>query len=191
MRRTSLTRLGLRNFFELASLAVFSDAVPRKTLTVYGNVNSGWQHLHEGECAAKIEETVGAAKGVGDHGSGKHHGFFRHGQGERGGGGRHRVGAVGDDDLIFVGLNAVLYDESAIVIGHFEAVDHHHGADGHLDLRSPQPEHLRDVGVFEVELAGAFVVFLVEGAAGNEDANRHDNASNPPTPKASTWQAST
>ena len=166
-------RLAPRNFFELAAFAVFPDAVPGKTLTVYGNVNSGRQCLHERERAAKIEETVGTAKGVGDHRSGKDHGFFWDGLGERGGGGRHGIGAVSDDDLILLGLNAVLHDESAIVIGHFEAVDQHHGADGHLDLRSSQPEHLRDVGLLEVELAGAFVVFLIKRAAGNENTNGH------------------
>jgi hypothetical protein len=29
------------------------------------------------------------------------------------------------------------------------------------------------VGILEVELAGAFVVFFIEGAAGDEDSNRH------------------
>src|SRR5205823_11494907 len=95
-------RLGLRNFFELAALAVFPDTVPGKALTVYGNVNSRWQHLHERERAAKIEETVGAAKGVGDHRSGKHYSFLRDGPGDRGGGVRHRVGSVGDDDTILL-----------------------------------------------------------------------------------------
>src|SRR5436190_14950580 len=63
-------RLVLRNFLELAALAVFPDPVPGKALTVYGNVNSGRQRLHERECAAQIEEAVGTAKGVGDHRSG-------------------------------------------------------------------------------------------------------------------------
>src|SRR5882757_3694651 len=50
----------------------FSGRGPGKALTVYGNVNSGRQCLHERERAAQIEEAVGTAKGVGDHRSGYH-----------------------------------------------------------------------------------------------------------------------
>ena len=94
-------------------------------------------------------------------------------RGDRGGGFRHRVGAVGNDDLILVGLKAVLHDEGAIGLGHFETVDHHHGANGGLDPRSSQPKHLGNMGILKEELAGAFVIFLVEGAAGDEYSDGH------------------
>ena len=44
--------------------------------------------------------------------------------------------------------------EGAISVAHGEAVHHHHRADGYLDSRTSQPEHLRDVCVLKVELAG-------------------------------------
>jgi hypothetical protein len=80
---------------------------------------------------------------------------------------------VGDDDEVLLGLKAVLHDEGAIGVGHFEAVDHHDCTDGHPHSRTSQPEHLRDVGILKKELAGAFVVFLIEGAAGDENSDGH------------------
>jgi hypothetical protein len=35
------------------------------------------------------------------------------------------------------------------------------------------PNRSINVSILEIELAGAFVVFLVEGAAGGEDSNSH------------------
>jgi hypothetical protein len=61
---------------------------------------------------------------------------------------------VGDDDEVLLGLKAVLHDEGAIGVGHFEAVDHHDCTDGHPHSRTSQPEHLRDVGILKKELAG-------------------------------------
>ena len=31
----------------LATLAIFPDAIPRKTFAVHGDINTGGQHLHE------------------------------------------------------------------------------------------------------------------------------------------------
>ena len=39
--------------------------------------------------------------------------------------------------------------------------------------RTSEPQHFGDVGVFEKELAGSLVVFLIEGAAGDEDSDGH------------------
>ena len=169
-------RAPLGNLLELAALAVFADPVPRKAFAVHGNVNAGRQHLHERERASEIEEAVGAAEGVGDHRAGEHDRFPGNGASHRGGRLRHRVSAVGDDYAILVGLKAVLHDKGAIGVGHFETIDHHDRADGHLDARTSQPEHFRDVSVLKKELAGAFVIFLIEGAAGDEDSDGHDKS---------------
>jgi hypothetical protein len=163
----------LGDLLEFASLAVFPDTVPRKAFAVHGNVNTGRQRLHERKRTAQIEETVGAAEGIGNHRAGKDDGFRgNYGRNRRGGFG-HGVSAVGDDDAILLRPQAVLHDESAIGIGHFQAVDHRDGADGNLDPRTSQPKHFRDVGVLKKELPGVLVVFLIEGAAGDEDSDGH------------------
>ena len=61
----------------------------------------------------------------------------------------------------------------ALLVGHLEAVDHHQRLDVDIQPASPAPQHLVDVRVSEVEPAGELVVFLVERAAGDEDANGH------------------
>ena len=43
----------------------------------------------------------------------------------------------------------------------------------HLDARTPQPKHFRDVSILKKELPGVLVVFLIEGAAGDEDSDGH------------------
>ena len=151
----------------------FCGRGPRKTLAVHGDVNTGRQHLHKRERAAEIEEAVGAAKRVWNHRAGQDDGFAETAPRNRGGGSGHRVGAMGDDDPILLGLKAVLHDEGAIGFGHFEAVDHHDGANGNLDSRTSQSEHFRDVSILKKELPGVLVVFLIEGAAGDEDSDGH------------------
>jgi len=84
---------------------------------------------------------------------------------------------VGDDDAIFLRLQVVLHDERAIRVGHLEAVDHHHGANGHRHARAPALEHLGKMSVLEEELSGAFVIFLIERAAGNKDSDGHGKKS--------------
>ena len=63
--------------------------------------------------------------------------------------------------------------QAAVGIGYLETINHHHGPDGHLHLRSSEPEHLIDVSILEKELAGGFVIFLIERAAGNKDSDNH------------------
>ena len=57
----------------------------------------------------------------------------------------------------------------AIGRAHVQAVDHHQGPDRHVHAAAPQAQHLRQVRGLEEQLAGALVVFLVEGPAGDED----------------------
>jgi Na+(H+)/acetate symporter ActP len=52
-----------------------------------------------------------------------------------------------------------------------EAVDHHQRAEGDLHARSPEAQHLRQVRVAEGQAPVNLVVGLVEGAAGDEDAD--------------------
>ena len=55
--------------------------------------------------------------------------------------------------------------------GHVQAVDHHEGLDGDLEAAAAEAEHVVEVGALEEQLAGELVVFLVEGAAGDEDVD--------------------
>src|SRR5438477_1757661 len=165
----------LGDLLEFASLPVFQDTIPRKAFAVHGNVNTGRQHLDERERATQIKEAVGAAKGVGNHRAGENDGFSRNRARNRRGGFGHGVGAMGNDDAILLRAEAILHDERAIGIGHLQAVEHHDGADGHVDPRTSEPEHLGDVGVLKKELPGLLVVFLIKGAAGDEDSDGHGN----------------
>src|SRR4030095_8498164 len=85
----------------------------------------------------------------------------------------HGVGAVRDDDLILLALATRADDHGTLSVGHLEAVDHHERLPVDVQPASSAPQHLVDVRVPEVQPAAQLVVFLVEGAAGDEDANAH------------------
>ena len=93
-------------------------------------------------------------------------------RGKRRGGLDHRVGAVGDDDRSLRAGAAPFDDARPAGVVHVQAVDHHHGLDRDVEPRSPEPQHLADVGVAEEQPAGQLVVLLVERAAGDQDGER-------------------
>jgi hypothetical protein len=80
---------------------------------------------------------------------------------------------VRDHDLVLRGLAAVLEDQPAIRVRHLEAVDHHQRADLEREAAAPELQHLVDVRVAEAQPPRDLVVRLVEGPAGDEDADRH------------------
>ena len=59
-------------------------------------------------------------------------------------------------------------------IGHLQAVDHHEGFDIDVQAAAAEAEHVGEVGLLEEQFARELVVFLVEGAAGDEDADAHE-----------------
>ncbi len=81
------------------------------------------------------------------------------------------VRPVRDDDAALRRAAALFDDDLAGGGGHLEAVDHHEGTDLEMQVAAAELQHLVDVRVFEIEPAGQFVVFLIEGAAGDEDAD--------------------
>jgi hypothetical protein len=83
----------------------------------------------------------------------------------------HRVGSVGDDDPGFLALRAVTDDQFAVGVGQLQAVNHHQRAESDLHARSSQAKHLGQVRVSKAKAAADLVIGLVEGAAGDEDAN--------------------
>jgi hypothetical protein len=70
-------------------------------------------------------------------------------------------------------LQTILDDERAIGVGHIETVDHHDGANCYLDPGAPEPKHFRDMSVLKKELPGVLIVFLIKGAASDEDSDGH------------------
>src|ERR1017187_5778080 len=62
-------------------------------------------------------------------------------------------------------------DVAAVGIGHLQAVDHHEGFDLHFQQAPAETQHVAGMRALEEQLAVQLVVFLVEGAAGDEDAD--------------------
>ena len=90
---------------------------------------------------------------------------------QHGGGLLHRVRAMGDHDAVFLRAQTMLQDQPPVVAGHLKAVDHHQRADVDLQMAAAEMQHLGDMRVLEVQLAGELVVFLVEGSPGGQDSN--------------------
>ena len=138
---------------------------------VHRHVDAGRQHLHERQGAAEVEQPVRTAEGERHHRAGEHDRLVEAGVGEAARRLDHRVGAVRDDDPRRVALAAVLEDQRAVGVGHLErsiiiSVRIDTGT-----RQRPSAQHLGQVRVLEVEPAVDLVVLLVEGAAGDEDAN--------------------
>ena len=68
-------RVRLLALFEDAGLFVFVDSGGGETAAIHGDVDAGRQSLHKGEGAAEVEEAVGTAELVRDHGAGEDDGF--------------------------------------------------------------------------------------------------------------------
>src|SRR4051794_37726769 len=94
------------DFLELPAVAVLATAIPGKALPVHRDVDAVRQDLHEGERAAQIEETIGAAEGVRNHRAGQHDRLVADLRGYGGRSLRHGVRAVRDDNALFRGLPA-------------------------------------------------------------------------------------
>src|ERR1017187_2813518 len=62
-------------------------------------------------------------------------------------------------------------DVAAVGIGHLQAVDHHEGFDLHFQQAPAETQHVAGMRALEEQLAVQLVVFLVEGAAGDEEAD--------------------
>ena len=69
--------------------------------------------------------------------------------------------------------------ENRLAIGrrHLQAVDHHQRFDLDIELAPPKLQHVWSVRMLEEELAGEFVIFFIEGAAGDQDADAFEGHS--------------
>jgi hypothetical protein len=80
---------------------------------------------------------------------------------------------VRDDDLPLLALPAVLRDDLPVGVLHVQAVDHHDRAHVEVQPAAAEPQHLGQVRLGEDQPRVNLVVFLVERAAGDEDADGH------------------
>src|SRR5262245_2878004 len=161
---------------ECTRFTVLAHLVPLEPSSIHRDVDAGREHLHERQRAAEIEEAVGAAERVRNHRTGQDDrlaGGRRPRRGQRSGRLDHRVGAVRDQNSRLRRLPALIDDDRAIGVGHFETVDHHQGPHGHVQPAPAEPQHLGQMRVLERQRAGELVVLLVERAAGHEDPDGH------------------
>ena len=159
------------NFFENAPVAVLMDRIPQEVLPIHGDVDPWRQGLHERQCRPQVEDPIGTAKRVRDHGAGEDDRLSSDVRAQSGRRLSHGVGSMGDNDPAFErGLAAGKNDRTASA-GHLEAVDHHERFDFDVELAAAEAEHIRNVRVLKEQLAGELVVFLVEGAAGDQDSD--------------------
>ena len=161
----------LLQFFELAGLFVFADVVPGEIASIHRDVDTGGKCLGESEGTAQIEETVGAAEFIGNHGAGQNDRFPGNFFGEGASGDGHRIGTMCDDDLVFVGGSALVSDQVAVLVCHVEAIDHHQRADSHVERASAAIQHFGQVCFLEKQLTCQFIVLLIESPASDEYAN--------------------
>ena len=164
---------GLTGFLELTGLLILANIIPGEITAVHGHVNADGEGLCEGEGAAQVKESVGAAKFIRDHGACEDNGlagyFFRQDPGRDG----HGIGAMGDDDLVFHGRTTLMGNEFAVFIGDVEAIDHHQGPYRDVQGAAAALEHFRQVCLFKKEFPGELVILFIEGASGDKNADIH------------------
>ncbi len=78
-----------------------------------------------------------------------------------------------DDDVVVLLLLTILYDNMAVVVSHFQAINHHQCSDCDINITSAELQHLVEMCVFEEEGAVKLVVLFVERAACDEDSDSH------------------
>lgn len=160
-------------FLELAGLLVLPDIVRMETTAVHGHIDAGAQGLDEGQGVPQVEESVGAAEFIGDHGAGQDDGLSGYFFSQHAGGDGHGIGAMRDNDPVLSGRAALMSDQFAIFVAHVEAVDHHEGSHGHFQRAAAALQHFGKMRLFEEQLPGQFIVFLVEGPAGHKYSDGH------------------
>lgn len=154
--------------FELSCLSVLPHIIPCEGAAIHGYIDTVGEGLGESQGATQIEEPVGATEFIGDHCACQDDGLVFYFFGQYPGGDGHGVGAVCDDDLVFVGVPALVGDEFPVFIRHVEAVDHHQRSYGDVQGAACALEHFGQVGFLKKKFAGELVVFFVEGTACDE-----------------------
>jgi len=164
---------GLAEFFKNARLLVLANVIPMKIAAVHSHINAPWQALHESQCTAEVEQPVRATELDGDHSTSEYNGFVFYALCEHPPGFSHGIGAMGDDNLIFFTMQALLHDQFPVVCCHVQAIDHHERTNLHRHAIAPLVEQLLHMCILEIELSVYFIVFFVESTTRNEDAYGH------------------
>src|SRR5688572_31260767 len=99
---------------EHAGLAILAHVIPREAAPIHRDVDTRRERLHERERAPEVEEPIGAAERVRDHGARQHDSLALDTIGNRVCRLDHRVGAVRDDDLALLALLTRAYDQRAL-----------------------------------------------------------------------------
>lgn len=161
-------------FLELSGLPVLSYVVPGEIAAVHRYIDPWWKHLGKGQGAAEVEESIGAAEFIRDHGAGEDNGLSRYFFSQHPGCDRHSVCAMRDNDLVVAGGPALMRYQFPVLVGHVEAVDHHKRSYGHVKGTPAALKHFGQVGLLKKELPGEFIVLFVESAAGYKYADGHN-----------------
>lgn len=161
-------------FFKHAGFFVLPHVLRIKITTVHSHVHAGRQGLHKGHGAAQVKQSIRRTKLVRDHGAGNNNGFVFYFFCQQFGGIGHRIGTVGDDDLVFLALAAMLCNQGAVVVRHFQAVHHHQGSDLHRHQVAAQLQHFGQVRIFKKQLAVQLIVLFVESSACNKNPDAHE-----------------
>ena len=167
------SNLSRARFFKLSGLTVLLNVFPREALSVHRDVDAVRESLHERQRTAEVKESVGAPELVRNHRAGQDDRLSAQFLSQDTGGHLHRVGPVGDDDTVFRRPDALFDDGLPVGGGHLQAVNHHEGAHGKVELAPGQREHFGEVRVLEEQLSVELVVFLVERTAGDKNAYGH------------------
>lgn len=134
--------------------------------TMHGDVDPGRQCLCGRKGDAHVEGGIGAMDAVGNHRAGQDDGLARCGGLDLPGGCAHGVGAVGDQDALGRRGGDGGGDVHSLFIGDFQAVLAQDLA--HWQLNAGRGKNFCNHGRPDVEIAGRWVVTLVDGAASSD-----------------------
>lgn len=159
--------------FKKPPLLILPHFFRREIFAIHGYIYALRQGLHERKGTAQVEEPVGAAEFIGDHGAGEYDGLALNLTREVTRCFRHGIGAMCYDDATFFGGQSFFQNFPAVFTGHFQAVHHEQRFDLYIHRTSAKSKHFRQVRILKKELAVQLIVFLIEGAARYNDLYTH------------------
>lgn len=158
--------------FEKTGAPVLPHFIPIKTLSIHGNVHPGWLDLYKCQCTAEVEKTIrGSAKCIRNHRASQYDRFIDVGGRQSFSRLDHTIGSMCNDDPLIIASRTIVHDDAPVLFCHVETIQHHKRLHIDLDRTSAAIKHFFQMRVFEIELAGDVVVFLIECAAGDKYLN--------------------
>ena len=80
---------------------------------------------------------------------------------------------MSDHDLVFLAMITLVSDQLAVLVSHFQAIDHHESSDLGIETAAAHFQQVLHMCVLKIQLTVQLVVFLVESAASDKNANSH------------------